>query len=814
MTATTVMQRTWAAVVIVFFLIVTIVYSMDVNMGNKYNLWFQIGACQCTVCVKKVRSKGGNNGTNVGNVWNQRGRCVCAQCVKKHQVTDHGQVNRCNCIECNSNRYGKVNIYGTQKDHEGYSVLVKNGKKGYDKYPVLDTQKDQKGSGDKQGVGKNPPSDHGQSGRCNCKKCKESVGKKQRFGNYSMSDHGHTGRCNCIRCNVKLCNKQNGKESVGMSTTLANAKTGSVVRNTGGFNVIDEDRSKWVNNIVEERADSPRSSLVDFYVNAHTIVQRTGVPNYMSAKIPIPSKFNIDKWENLLCGYEDYTIVEFLKYGFPMGYSASRLPSSELKNHKGATGFKEFIDTYLEKEVDRGLILGPLGGNPLTLPLSVSPLNSVPKKEANERRVICDLSYPKGSSVNDGIDKKVYLEEIVNLTYPSVDSLASLLQCFGKGCHIFKKDLKRAYRQFFLDPGDIHLTGYCWNDSVFIDVALVMGSRSAAQLCQRVTNAVSYIAKNKNITILNYLDDLCAVSKPSESAENFEKITQLLSELGLLESEEKSVKPSTRVEFLGIMFDTDMQTLEVTPGRLVEVGNLINLWLTKRNRTKRQLQSLIGKLIFVSRCVFASRIFISRMLATLRGLEGQEDRFYISKEFRKDLIWWSGFLQDFNGVSYIPDMVWKDPDLIISTDACLTGSGGWCNQEYFSCKFPEKVLKKSYHINILEMLTVLVALRLWSKQCGGLRIKIYCDNLMSVGLINSGKSRDKVMLAIIREVVYICAISNIHLMAIHLPGVENRKADYLSRAPLKSDINLEEVMGPGSRLLQVKEDLFDIKERW
>jgi hypothetical protein len=39
----------------------------------------------------------------------------------------------------------------------------------------------------------------------------------------------------------------------------------------------------------------------------------------------------------------------------------------------------------------------------------LSPLHSVPNKDSSERRVIVDLSFPEGESVNFGILKDEYL---------------------------------------------------------------------------------------------------------------------------------------------------------------------------------------------------------------------------------------------------------------------------------------------------------------------------------------------------------------------------------------------------------------------
>jgi hypothetical protein len=47
--------------------------------------------------------------------------------------------------------------------------------------------------------------------------------------------------------------------------------------------------------------------------------------------------------------------------------------------------------------------------NPFNDPIALSPLHSVPKKDSSERRVIVDLSFPEGESVNLGILKDEYL---------------------------------------------------------------------------------------------------------------------------------------------------------------------------------------------------------------------------------------------------------------------------------------------------------------------------------------------------------------------------------------------------------------------
>ena len=64
----------------------------------------------------------------------------------------------------------------------------------------------------------------------------------------------------------------------------------------------------------------------------------------------------------------------------------------------------------------------------------VSPLNTVPKKDSSDRRVVLDLSFPMGESVNDAIPKDSYLGIPGRLHLPSVDSLVELVKKQGVGC--------------------------------------------------------------------------------------------------------------------------------------------------------------------------------------------------------------------------------------------------------------------------------------------------------------------------------------------------------------------------------------------
>ena len=246
----------------------------------------------------------------------------------------------------------------------------------------------------------------------------------------------------------------------------------------------------------------------DVDIQLHNEVITKGYPNRWGAKIPIRTKWNLEKFSQELEDYEDKEVVEWMKYGWPTG----RLPTLPdptycTKNHKGATEHAEALTQYIAKELAREAVMGPYTKLPFQNKTGISPLSTRPKKGSEDRRIILDLSFPIGQSVNDGIPKDSYLGFMAKLSFPKVDDFAFRIHSLGEGCMMFKIDLSRYFRQLPLDPGDYSLIGYIINGQIYFDKVLPMGMRSAPYIAQRVTNAIAYIHRRMEFFLLNYVDD-------------------------------------------------------------------------------------------------------------------------------------------------------------------------------------------------------------------------------------------------------------------------------------------------------------------
>ena len=102
-----------------------------------------------------------------------------------------------------------------------------------------------------------------------------------------------------------------------------------------------------------------------------------------------------------------------------------------------------------------------------------------------------------------------------------------------------------------------------------------MGQRNVAMACQRTTNGVMYIHRQRGHDRAAYLDDLIGVSLPESGTVAYESLGGLLNDLGLEENVPKACPAATSQAVLGIQVDTVAMTFSVTPERLHTTKDLL-----------------------------------------------------------------------------------------------------------------------------------------------------------------------------------------------------------------------------------------------
>ena len=126
-------------------------------------------------------------------------------------------------------------------------------------------------------------------------------------------------------------------------------------------------------------------------------------------------------------------------------------------------------------------MLGPFQKAPIDN-IHVSPFLTRDKPGGTHRCVIVDLSFPHGCSVNAGVQSDTYLGTPFLLTLPTIDNITNKVKQLGKGFHLYKIDLSRAFRHVKLDPRDYNLLGLRLN-GLYIDSCFPFGFFGIVRPC-------------------------------------------------------------------------------------------------------------------------------------------------------------------------------------------------------------------------------------------------------------------------------------------------------------------------------------------
>ena len=555
----------------------------------------------------------------------------------------------------------------------------------------------------------------------------------------------------------------------------------------------------------------PRETYTaDYFKSLHNLVAAAGIrsdgstypaltANFLGARIKLKHvHMKPDRWRYHLLGYEHAELVQHIEYGFPLGLNELPELKSSSRNHGSSYGFYNHVDKFITEEIRYGGLAGPYDKVPWWDTI-VSPLMTAPKKPCS-RRTVFDASFGD-HSLNNSTPGDVYLGQPCIYTYPKIDDFRRMVLRCGRGCFLWKRDLSRFFLQIPLDPVEFHRVGLIWRGLVFFFIGLAFGLRHSGLQGQKLTDALSWIhqrqglitAEEKLFNVANYSDDLGGCESNLEKAvESFTSLKVLMDDLGLEESDKKAEAPSTQLVYLGVMFDSSAMEMRVPPDKLTEIKSEIGLWSRKTTITRKNLQSLLGKLFWVSRVVRLARIFMGRLLQQLRDMSSMGDnvKVKLSEDSRKDLKWWGRYLEHFNGIQMIVE---EDPFLlelsqlldtpfdVYAGDATPVGGGGWHGKQYWSRMLPRHLQDPATPIHVKEFWCLVVSAKLWGEDWSGRAVTLFCDNDAVVDTVNYKKPRDPALLSLLREFFFVAVTYKFIPVVRKISTTDNYLADHISR---------------------------------
>ena len=498
--------------------------------------------------------------------------------------------------------------------------------------------------------------------------------------------------------------------------------------------------------------------------------------------VPLPdniySPINILQLEVFLQRYPNIEVAQYVLNGFREGFDVGfqgEISNTRPRNAQSVFTNSKGVFTAIAKELQCGHTSGPFHQPPFDV-THVSPIGAVPKPDGSIR-LILDLSSPRGSSVNEGINPNEFA-----CTYSRFDDAVHMVRYLGPRAFLAKLDIKHAFRLCPVRRDQWPLLTYKWGGNYFVDTRLPFGCRSSPFIFNRFADLLCwiFIMYGGVAFLIHYLDDFFFTNYSRESCQrDLDHMVQLCELLGVPLAPDKIIGPVQLLVYLGIEIDTVGMTTRLPGDKLEKILALVATFQGRKKVTKRELLSLIGLLSFASKVVKPGRMFLRRLIDLSITVSSLNFYITLNAEARADLAWWHDFLRQWNGVAIIHQPPKSSNDLRLYTDASDLG---------FGCVFGQQWAYDGWHegwgltsINAREAFAIWVAVRLWGDMWCNTHVVIYTDSEVNTLVWKTGTCRDRDIMRVIRTMFMFAAIRNINITLRHIPGTTNILADYLSR---------------------------------
>ena len=320
----------------------------------------------------------------------------------------------------------------------------------------------------------------------------------------------------------------------------------------------------------------------------------------------------------------------------------------------------------------------------------------------------------------------------------------------------------------------------------FLDKCLPFGASISCAMFQRFSNALKHLIQAKSgaipESITNYLNDFLFLALTLLGCNLIiNQFLDLCQELGVPIAIEKAKWASEYVVFLGILLDGCKLVLCLPLDKREKAIKMLQIMISKKKATVKQLQELCGYLNFICKAVYTGQPFIHRMYAKYassikvpylsnQGKYAEDCNHFVLKpfhrirldaEFKADCNIWLKFLTnpDLNELVNRPMSDWENPELN-SNDICFFSDASASEKLGYGCLldtnwvqgFWEKgfIAKNKPSIEYLELFTLCAGIFTWQNLLNHCNITVFCDNTAVVAMINNMMSSCKNCMILIR----------------------------------------------------------------
>ena len=151
---------------------------------------------------------------------------------------------------------------------------------------------------------------------------------------------------------------------------------------------------------------------------------------------------------------------------------------------------------------------------------------------------------------------------------------------------------------------------------------------------------------------------------------------------------------------------------------------------------------------------------------------------------------------------------------IFSDASKLLGYAAILGNKWFSMPWPS-VWWTEQNIVLLELVPIVLALEIWGHTLRDNVVLLHTDNMALVSVINNQKSKEPLVMLLVRSLVFNSLLHNVSLKAIHIPGFLNVDADLLSRQQVPKFLARNaEVDATPAQLPRLPDQLLSSTKHW
>lgn len=479
-------------------------------------------------------------------------------------------------------------------------------------------------------------------------------------------------------------------------------------------------------------------------------------------------------------------LVNGFRHGFELGYRGPAERQTYCKNKTLKVGNPLTLWNKVMKEVELGRTSGPWE----KVQHIVSPIQLAGSQSSDPME---NTPSPRGNSLNDHCPK-----DIRTVEYPLFDKSIGMCLSEGKGCFLFKADAKSSFKQLPLAKDQFNWAWMCCDHPItkkryyFCEKTVCIGRGRSCYVYMELSNALAHLYKFRTDSkITNFLGDFLGAKLRQEECEaNLEALLQICRTINLPMSTEETCNANQITAFLGLLIDTVRQTISVPAEKIEEAKGQLDIFVRSKKVTVHQAQKLIGLLNFFCRAVVPGRAFTRRLCSKIAGPK-QHHHIRVDSEMRSDLNVWVTFLDSPDAVCR-PFLdfsnVFHADELCYFTGAVLNGEklgvGGVYESRWFSGTLKLSCLAgiaDKLTIQIAELFSVFLSLRLWMSHIQNRRVVLFCNNDSVVHMINRSSSSCRVCMMMIRYITLWSMYHNVRVFATHVRTELNTESDLLSR---------------------------------